>query len=462
MHYVKLFNINGVDTKQVACIELQGVPNAATEGAVGVLGMDVTSPTHEVYRCVAVNGSVYTWELLSAGMSIISAKITGEGGETKTFPYSTLLIPDKYLIKSGDLILDSEGYLYQITAIGAESCDSKYCGTHIGGMANGDKDYRLVVSNGKLQLVTESGNVISNVDHLSTDEDTIYRSSEGVASVRGIKTINDTSLRLFVGTKAEYDALTDTQRQNLFAIITDDPTREDILSAVNDLANRLSNGEFKVLNSVNAETLGGNLPKYYRGHGTGYEYWQDFDAGIPLNNLTNEGHWFVANKTLAGGAPYEGACGYLEVDKHSGANFAFNGSKPTCKQRFTVWDTGVIFTRVFNGNTWSGWRRSCDFEKKIITPYANSSGTAIGLDINTVYVINYKGRAHTLSVGNSGANISVSSSAPDNAGNFYAFRYDITNKLLYLCSIGGFGNMTVAATFDGAYAIPIAYARDAI
>ena len=67
MHFVKLFSINGIDTKQVACIELQGVPNAATEGAVGVLGMDMTSPTHDIYKCVAKNGSVYTWELLSSG-----------------------------------------------------------------------------------------------------------------------------------------------------------------------------------------------------------------------------------------------------------------------------------------------------------------------------------------------------------------------------------------------------------
>lgn len=65
MNYVKHFNINGVNVRQVACIELSGPPNAATEGAVGALAMDTTSPTHEVYRCVAVNGSVYTWELLS-------------------------------------------------------------------------------------------------------------------------------------------------------------------------------------------------------------------------------------------------------------------------------------------------------------------------------------------------------------------------------------------------------------
>lgn len=64
MHYVKHFSINGIDTKQVACIELHGKPNAATEGAVGVLAIDVDSPQYEVYKCVAVNGSIYTWVAL--------------------------------------------------------------------------------------------------------------------------------------------------------------------------------------------------------------------------------------------------------------------------------------------------------------------------------------------------------------------------------------------------------------
>lgn len=61
-HFVKKFDINGVKTKQVACIELHGRPNAATRGAVGVLGIDVDSPSHELYVCVAVNGAIYTWE----------------------------------------------------------------------------------------------------------------------------------------------------------------------------------------------------------------------------------------------------------------------------------------------------------------------------------------------------------------------------------------------------------------
>lgn len=232
MHYVKHFNINGVDTKQVACIELQGAPNAATEGAVGVLGMDMTSPTHDVYRCVAVNGSVYTWELLSAGMSIISSNISGQGGETNSFPYSTLRIPNNYILKKGDLILDSEGYLYQITFIGSEYCEAIYCSTHIG--SDGGRDYSIRVRNGKLELVTENGNIVSKVNYIEADGDTITcDSSTGVASVRGVKTIGDTSLHLFVGTTEEYNALTEEQKtDNLFAILTDDTTKEEMLDRI--------------------------------------------------------------------------------------------------------------------------------------------------------------------------------------------------------------------------------------
>ena len=227
MHYVKQFHINGVDTKQVGCIELPSKPNTATEGAVGVLGIDMSSPTHDVYKCVAVNGGIYTWELLSSGMSIISAKITGEGGEIASFSYDSLLLPQRYFIKIGDLILDSEGYLYQINWLGIDVCSAIYTGTHIGSV--GGKTCRLAITDdGKLQLVTESGAVWSSVDYLQTDENTIYRdSTNGKVKVFGVKTINDTTLKFFVGTQSEYEALTDVQKQDLFAIITDDTTRED-------------------------------------------------------------------------------------------------------------------------------------------------------------------------------------------------------------------------------------------
>lgn len=88
-HFVKKFDINGVKTKQVACIELHGKPNAATKGAVGVLGIDVDSPAHELYKCVAVNGSLYTWELCASGgggggggVGITRANYSGSGNVT--------------------------------------------------------------------------------------------------------------------------------------------------------------------------------------------------------------------------------------------------------------------------------------------------------------------------------------------------------------------------------------------
>ncbi len=255
MHYVKQFHINGVDTKQVACIELHGAPNTATEGAVGVLGMDITSPTHEIYKCVAVNGSVYTWELLSAGMSIMSATETGEGALTKVFPYTSLRYPKGYLIKRGDLILDSEGYLYRVTAFGAEYCDTEYCGTHIGGIASGDKDYTLSVEDGKLQLVTESGNVVSEVDALLADEETIYRNpTTGRAYVMGAITTNDTVVRFFKGTRTQYNALTAVQKDGLIACITD----EDIIAKVGDNSTKITriiNGDTEVGNAKRAKSV---------------------------------------------------------------------------------------------------------------------------------------------------------------------------------------------------------------
>ena len=133
MHYVKQFDINGVATRQVACIELHGKPNAATEGAVGVLGIDMDSPLHDVYKCVAVNGSIYTWELLSSGLSIMSATISGGGVEAVQFPYTNLLTPAMYVVKVGDLIIDIEGYLYQISALNTTYVEATYCGTRIAG-----------------------------------------------------------------------------------------------------------------------------------------------------------------------------------------------------------------------------------------------------------------------------------------------------------------------------------------
>lgn len=97
MRYVKCLNINGVDARQVACIELHGAPNAATEGAVGVLGIDVDSPTRDLYRCVAVNGAIYTWVACAADPLPVPTlneekKLDGEGYYAVYAVYSSIPI----------------------------------------------------------------------------------------------------------------------------------------------------------------------------------------------------------------------------------------------------------------------------------------------------------------------------------------------------------------------------------
>lgn len=140
MNYVKQFDILGVDSRQTSCIELKGAPNAATEGAVGVLGMDITSPTRDVYKCVGVNGGVYTWMPISEmpevkdgenGLSLLSAVESRSGLSIVTFPFYQLNLPDGYTVKVGDLILDPDGYIYQVTLVEKESCTAKYIGSQV-------------------------------------------------------------------------------------------------------------------------------------------------------------------------------------------------------------------------------------------------------------------------------------------------------------------------------------------
>lgn len=69
MKYVKKLDINGVEIRLTSCIELHGRPNAATEGAVGVMGVDVDSPSHQMYVCIAVNGAIHTWIPVTNGGS---------------------------------------------------------------------------------------------------------------------------------------------------------------------------------------------------------------------------------------------------------------------------------------------------------------------------------------------------------------------------------------------------------
>lgn len=64
-----------------------------------------------------------------------------------------------------------------------------------------------------------------------------------VGFITTIKTITGTPLQFFVGKQAAYEKLTAEQKHNLFAIITDDASKENIEKALADLDNRLTSWE---------------------------------------------------------------------------------------------------------------------------------------------------------------------------------------------------------------------------
>lgn len=67
--------------------------------------------------------------------------------------------------------------------------------------------------------------------------------------VSTVKTINGAPLRFFVGTQAEYDALTTEQKLNLFAIITNDTTKEGINKAIEELKADVESANKKIDNA---------------------------------------------------------------------------------------------------------------------------------------------------------------------------------------------------------------------
>jgi len=69
MNYVESFDILGLKAKQIPCIKLNGAPTTSTEGAVGLLGMDISSESYDLYKCVAVNENGYIWKLVGGSGS---------------------------------------------------------------------------------------------------------------------------------------------------------------------------------------------------------------------------------------------------------------------------------------------------------------------------------------------------------------------------------------------------------
>lgn len=91
-------------------------------------------------------------------------------------------------------------------------------------------------------------NKVTKIDESSTDLQ--YPSARAVQKLFGklmengvsvIRTVNGSALKFFVGKQAEYDAL--ENKQDLFAIISDDATKEEIFTAIETLTNTVKGYE---------------------------------------------------------------------------------------------------------------------------------------------------------------------------------------------------------------------------
>lgn len=69
MNYINSIKFLDVEAKQIPCEILHEAPTTSTEGAVGMLGMNVDSESHDLYKCVEVNDGEYVWELVDSGSS---------------------------------------------------------------------------------------------------------------------------------------------------------------------------------------------------------------------------------------------------------------------------------------------------------------------------------------------------------------------------------------------------------
>ena len=111
-----------------------------------------------------------------------------------------------------------------------------------------------------------------------------------------ITTINGVALRFFVGTQAKYDELNDAEKQNLFAIITDDTIREDILAKLDVLdAHTEQLGEHEGKINGAEEVIGNLVNGLVDGSASSWMSYTMFTKGgvqkDDLNFISDSGGW---------------------------------------------------------------------------------------------------------------------------------------------------------------------------
>ena len=80
-----------------------------------------------------------------------------------------------------------------------------------------------------------SGEVTAIAELLSDDEDFVDAVISKLENPTYVNTIENSPLKFFVGTQAQYDALFASEKEGLFAIITDDTAKDELFQTIEDL-----------------------------------------------------------------------------------------------------------------------------------------------------------------------------------------------------------------------------------
>lgn len=154
------------------------------------------------------------------GETLRTAKLTVKDG-VATYDVSQYILEDDGEIKVQAVFVTESGQIWK-------SSIKTYFSTK---SINADDDIpekEDFIAEAQKILDEFSAEVETIIETLAKDETLIGAVANNVEDARWINTITGTKLKFFVGKQAEYDALSDATKQNLFAIITDDTTKDDI------------------------------------------------------------------------------------------------------------------------------------------------------------------------------------------------------------------------------------------
>lgn len=100
-----------------------------------------------------------------------------------------------------------------------------------------------------------------------TQELKVRNGSQGATGLVGsIETLSGAPLHFFVGTRAEYEALTEAQKEKVFAIFTDDPSPDGLITAVETLTAKVEELGQRQFKPMPIETVNNGLNMNGEGH----------------------------------------------------------------------------------------------------------------------------------------------------------------------------------------------------